>query len=395
MNINLTFHKTLAGTVKNNVDSDIWNKAVKLFEDGNYADSVRECIRFINPSIESQFANAGRTEYNVPHGSIIVHLKVTEQDFFITAPFLNIETSKKIPVMRQAAQLNFLPLALSHIVMEGEQLFFKFSCPLDLCEPYKIYDVLREICINADYYDDEFITKFGARRIQEPKVYPYTQEQKITAWNTMQHFITEAFEMYEQLENKRLSSFLWDIVVITILKIDYYCAPQGRMRSEIEKTLVYLAGKEDYSQRLSTGKDFLKKLQTYDRASFEQDLYSIDVFIPYKFRANTDTVRNGLQYSYDTACKEIKALDHTGAVFTLQYGILNLFYNNNVDTPIMKILTETMEQASGKPMEQASSILLKGVKQIMTTENLVPVSKVTFEPVKGEQKGFFKKLFGG
>lgn len=394
MNNNLTFQKTLTGSLKSNIDVNSWQKVQTQYDSGNFAGAVRDCINYVNPEIEKKFANADRTEYNVPHGSVIVNVKISETEFIVTAPFLNIEGAKQVPILRQVAQLNFTPLTLSRIELEGTQLHFKFSCPLDACEPYKVYDVLREICINADNYDDEFITKFDAKRIQEPKVYQYSSEQKAAAWNTIQQYIKETLEAYEQLENKRLNAFLWDILVITLLKIDYFCSPQGNLRVEIEKAISNLNSKDDYYQRLSGGKEFLKKLQNYDRAKFENDLYKIDVFVPYKFRTDLESVRNALKHAHETSEKEIKAIDHIGATFTIEYGILNFFYNNNVDDAIVDVLTQAMENASGKPMQEASGILYAAVNKIMTTDiaALTSASKEQNNPT--EKKGFFGKLFG-
>lgn len=392
MNNALSFHTSIAGSLRSTVDVSVWDRALKNYENGNYVEAMRDCIRYVNPEIENRFANPEKTKYQVPHGSIIVQVEIGAEQLRIRAPFLDIRGARQVPVMRQVAQLNFSPLSLSRIDLEEEQLFFVYECPLDLCEPYKIYDVLREICINSDNYDDEFITKFEAKRIQEPKIYPYSSGEKEKAWTNTQLYIREVFDMYEQLENKRLTAYLWDILVITMLKIDYYCAPQGKLRNEIEKTIAFMNGKDDYYQRLSAGKEFLRKLQQYERAEFDSDLYRIDVFVPYKFRTNLETVRNALTYAYETSDKEIKAYDHTGAVFTLQYGILNFFYMNSVEDDVAAILNKAMEEASAKPMQDAAAILFAAVRKIMTE---APAKEADSTSAKEERKGFFRKLFGG
>jgi hypothetical protein len=398
MNNNLSFHPTIVGSLKSNVDVDSWEKVQEHYQNGDYVESIRHCINYINPNIEKKFANADKTAYNVPHGSVIVNIKITEQELIITAPFLDITNAKRIPVLRQVAQINFSPLTLSHIDLDGNKLYFKFNCPLDLCEPYKVYDVLREICINADNYDDEFIAKFNAAHLQEPKVYHYTQEEKETAWKTIQSYIQEAFDGYEQLENKRLNNYLWDILVITLLKIDYYCSPQGNVRNGIEKAIANLNGKDDYYQRLSGGKEYLKKLQQYDITKFENDLYRIETFVPYKFRTTLETVRNNFKKPFETAENEMKVKDFTGATFTLQYAIFNFLYNNNVDDNIANILTAALQNASAKPMQEASVILFDAIKKIMTTDDLATTTSAPKnnqqENTKAEKKGFFSKLFG-
>lgn len=398
MNKNFSFHKTIGGSLRSNINEKVWDKVVHLYESEAFADSIRECFNYINPAIEQRYANPERTVYRVPHGSMIVEVYISETSFEVKAPFLTVEGAKLIPILRQVAQLNFHPLTLSRIELNENQLYFKYACPIQNGEPYKVYDVLREICINADNYDDEFISKFNASRIQEPNIFPYTSAQKEDAYTNIQLYIREAFEAYDFFENKRMTNFLWDVVVITLLKIDYYCTPQGTLRNEIEKTLSFLNSKEDYYKRLSSGKEFLKKLQAIDKATLEKDLYAIEVFVPYKFRTTLESVRNILKYAYETAEKEMKALDFTGATLTMEYGILNMFYNNNIEDRIAVLLTDAMKDAEGKPFADSAKILFDALKLIMTTDIYSTNFNVQAEQQSTNQqdsKGFFKKLFGG
>ena len=395
---NLSFHPTLAGSLKSNIDVNSWDKVQNDYQNEAYTDCIRNCINYINPDIEKKYANPEKTEYNVPHGSVIVSLKITEKELIVSAPFLDITNARQIPVLRQVAQLNFAPLMLSHINLEGDKLYFRFSCALELCEPYKIYDVLREICLNADNFDDEFIVKFNAARIQEPKIKYYTPQENETAWNTVQHYIKEAFDGYEQLENKRLNTYLWDILVITLLKIDYFCSPQGNLRNEIEKAINYLNGKDDYYQKLSGGKELLKKLQNADKTNFEKDLYRIETFVPYKFRTTLETVRNNFKNAYEASEAEMKAKDYIGALFTMEYTVLNFWYSNHMDDVLTDILTDAMKEASAKPVQEAAQILFNALKKIMTTDDFTTSSSAPQnnqqENEKTEKKGFFSKFFG-
>lgn len=394
MNNNLSFHPTLLPLSPSKDNDKLWEDVLKKYDEKKYTESVRALIVYIDKALEDKYANADKTEYFIPHGSVTVGLKIAEDTLFITAPFLDISTAKQVPLLRQVAQINFSPLTLSRIDLADNQLTFNFSCPLELCEPYKIYDVLREVCINADNYDDEFITKFSATHIQTPKTEPLTEEQKNLAYDRIQAYAAEALAGYEQLENKRLTAFLWDVLITTLLKIDYYCVPQGNLRNELEKTISFLNSKEDFYQRMSTAKDFLKKLQTTDKEKLKKDLYKIEIFVPYKYNANLDAVRNNLKYAYETAEKEMKAGDNIGATFSMSYGILNLFYSYNVDASVAALLTKAMTDASEKPMQESAKILYDAIHTIMTKDNFtVPVSKVADEAQK-ENKGFFKKIFG-
>ncbi len=400
MNTSLSFHPTIAGYLNSQLNIDIWDSIQELYDTGDYAKTVRECIRYIHPGIEEKYANAERTHYKIPHGSIIVEIRISDTEFEITAPFLNIGNAKRIPLLRQVAQINVTPLTLSRIELKDDQLYFHYQCPLDLCEPYKIYNIIREICINADNYDDEFISKFGANRIQEPHIEPYPTDVQETVWNTVQLYIREAFEAYDILESKRKTTYLWDILAITLLKIDYYCAPQGNLRSEIEKTFNVLNGKDDYYQRLSAAREFLKKLQSMDKQQFISNLYKIEVFVPYKFKASLESLRNGLQYAYDTSTKEIKGQDYLGALLTMQYGILNFLYSNNLEDIHADIITKAMEKTSSQPVAGAARHLYERLEYLIKSDKLqkkeqaeIAAQEKNAELPK-KKKGFIRRIFG-
>lgn len=366
MQNNFSFYPTIAITQNNKSVLTPFNEALNLYDKQQYIEAVRAVIKNINADAETRYGNKEKTEYAIPHGSVIVNIVITATEVQIYTPFLTISDAKKIPVLRQAAQLNFSPLTLAQIQLEDDKLYFNFSCPLHVAEPTKIYDVLKEICINADNYDDEFISKFNAAHICQPIIHPYSVLQKEQAWNTIQQYIKEAFDWYEKVENKRLSALLWDILVITILKIDYYCAPQGALRNEIEKTLIYLNAQNEYYQKLSAGKEFLKKIQKYDRNTFESNLYAIEVFIPYKIKIDLETIKSNLKNTVELAEKEIKKSDYLAAVLSLEYGILQLFFKYTFDDEIVKILTNVMQAVSLKPMQESATVLFNTLQKLMT-----------------------------
>lgn len=388
---NLSFRKPIIEPENSKINADIWPIVQTYYEKGDYANTVRSCINYIDSSVEKKYANADCTSYKIPHGSTYINIEITEEVFEVTAPFLNIDTAKKVPVLRQVSQLNFSPLTITNIELIDGQLYFKFSCKLNECEPYKIYDVLKEICINADNYDDEFIHKFGAKHIQMPNIIPYSAEQKEAAWNLVQLYIKEALQGYEQLEDKRLANYLFDILIITLLKIDYCCAPQGNLRVQLEKTISKLTSTDDYYQRMNSGKEFLLKLQAYNKESLGESLYSIDIFVPYKNRSTLENIRNTLKYAYETSEKEIKAEDYLGAIFTLQHHILYLLYNNTVELAITQLFVNAMIDASEKPVKEAASILFSAVQKLMNSDNFeVPNNDISSTKT---EDGFFQKIF--
>ena len=341
--------------------------------------------------------------FNAIKKHIASFVDVPDNDFSAFENSLKLKNIKKKDYFVKEGQvcdfIGFINSGLFRMfyILNGKEINLHFFLDNEFVVVYNSFLTNTPSKFYIEALEDAELVVFYKKRIQEPKIYAYSSEQKAAAWTTIQQYIKEAFEAYEQLENKRLTSYLWDVLVITLLKIDYFCAPHGTLRNEIEKTIVYLNSKDDYYQRLSGGKEYLKKLQNYEQAKFENDLYKIDVFVPYKFRTNLESIRNILKYAYETAEKEIKAMDYIGATCTLEYGILNLFYSNNVEDSIAEVLTKAMEEASAKPMQQASGILFDAVKKISTTDTFVNAaapSNTQQASNQSEKKGFFSKLFG-
>jgi hypothetical protein len=268
--------------------------------------------------------------------------------------------------MRQVTQLNFHPLTLVKIVLDdADNLMFTATVPLNLAEPYKLYDILREICVNADRYDDEFITKFKAKWIQEPKIHKYPQEDLNDIWKKIHSFIDEAYEYISFVEAKGGSAYTYDILKSTFSKIDYYIAPQGFLRSEFENSIVDLDSQSPFNERIYRGKEFLKKLKDYDKEKFLDDIYGADVFIPYKFKSNIDDVRKNFDYAYKTAKDEISKRSFMGAFFTMYCELLRLFYYNNVEDDLADLVIDTLEKSAQKSWEEAAGIVHEAFDIIM------------------------------
>jgi hypothetical protein len=312
--------------------------------------------------------NQDKSEFNIPHGSIILKLKIDKQNFNVTVPFLKIPAANYIPLLRQVTQLNIHPLNLSEIVLENDQLVFKYTCPLEMCEPHKIYNVLREICTYADRYDDEFIKKFGAARIHKPVIRRFSRDFVNFARQRIQLYLKEASAYIELFRRKRLFDHSLKLITITLLKIHYYIEPQGILGTNIEKTTALLQHREiPLTDKLRKGVEFLKDLQNYNPDEFAKDLYAVDVFIPIKYSIDVEKIETYWQEISGPVKKSIAARDYTAAVLTIQNAFFDLLYNYIVPYSTRRVIVESLLNSSGKTWAEASSILEVALNTIMNT----------------------------
>ncbi len=366
MNIAPTFFRSPLGSTRSKINTSNWDKVLDDYNNGRYADILVSLLNYVNPELVGKYGNPEKNKFEIPHGSVVVKIYQTDKEIKVEAPFLDISDSIKVPIMRQVTQLNFYPLMLVKIVLDdADKLNFMVDVPLELAEPYKLYDIFREICINADRYDDEFITKFKAKWIQEPQIQRFSGSELEDIWTKVQLIIDEAFQYISFFETKGGSAYTYDVLKSTFEKIDYYISPQGFLRTEFENNIVDLDSQAPFNDKMFRAKEFLKKLKEFDKEKFLEDIYKADVFIPYKFKSNIDDVRKNFQYAYDTSKDEISKRSFTGAFYTMYCEFLRLFYYNNVEDDLADLVVDALEKSAQKSWEEASGILREAFDTIM------------------------------
>lgn len=377
------FDKTLLGSIRRPIDPMKWDIVLDFYDRKQYKDIIVGILDYVDSELVSKRGNTAKTDFVIPHGSTLVKIKIDNKNFHVSAPFLEVPSTHNIPLLRQVTEINLFPLNLSTIVLKNNQLIFKYSCPLELCEPYKIYDVLREICRYADAYDDDFIKKFNARWIHKPVIKTFEQKYTDYAWNRVQLYLQEASAYIDYLERRRLIDFCLDMMVTSLMKIDYYAVPQGTVRTDIEQAVSQLQDNETpVNDRIRKGREFLSTLKALSKQEFTKDLYVAEVFIPLRLNFTNEMVEPYFQRYYEVARKEIAAREYLGAVLTLQTAFFSLFYNYIFPDDIREIVTTALVQSSHKPWDKAASLLGQALENVLQRQT--PKRK----------RGFLRTLFG-
>lgn len=396
----ISYDKSLLKSLKSSLDRDHWKYVMDEWDAKRYKNAVIGTLEYINRDAIKKYGNPDKTSFNIPHGSIKVQIQITDTDFIVTAPFLGLPDGPKVPVLRQVAQLNFHPLKLSNIILSNGQLNFEYKSPLDTCEPYKVYDILSEITYYADNHDDEFIKKFNAKRLNEPEVEMYDSQTVDKSWERFTAMINECKEYIQHFEGKRLPYFVWDIVSITLRKMEYALSPQGFLRVELEKTINDLMNQNlNINDKINRGKEFIDKLSKYEKASFQADLYKPVIFVPYKTSSSLENVKKSLEANYGRFNDEYNKQDYMGAAFTGLYAIYDLFYLYDMQDDIRECLESSLENSQQKGYSEACGIYKKAFEQIQTGN----FNNSSFNSERSGAKdgrdtrsggGFFKKIFG-
>ncbi len=383
MNKNITYFPPLQSKQTSTRQDEKWDEVVALFAAKQYDQVLPTLLDYVGSHLQ---AKKEGDAYVIPHGSVILTITQSDTEFSVKCPFLNISNAKKVPLMRRLAELRMHPLNLTNVVLENGLVYFSFSCPIELCEPYKIYSVLREICYYADSYDDEFIEKFDAAHLQEPKIMSFSSDIQQEAYTNYQKILDDGIQRFDHYMENRHENNAWYTLNITLKRIEFYATPQGYLRTILEKAIEGIFDRNTaFHDRLTNGKTSLEKLKSYPKDKFSEDLYEIETFIPHKYSGKKENIRENWEDSYTEAQELLANARFEDAVNLIQSCFYGVFYYNLIDESISKPITDAMSQASGLDYSQAAPILLKGMEAIMEDTFLGNDFGMDLSKIMGEQ----------
>lgn len=365
MNNTPKFYVNLWGNLQGNLNSSIWPNVTKAWQEKRYQDSFYGLLDYINPALRSKYGDASGTQFKVPHGSVVVDIKITGDNLNISCPLVDISDATRIPVLRKVAELNFHPLVLAQIKLSANQLAFNYTATLDTSEPFKTYYVLKEICTTADRYDDELREKFKAKNLIEPNVIYPTDDIATKAWSQVNEIINETFEYQTYFDSQRWFGSSLDFLVLALKRLDLCLQTQGFLKTESERLTGELSNNAlNLNDRIQSGRNFLKQIQQGGFDSFKKNLYQADTFIPERWRVNVDQVKSAIKNATAKTAQYHNEKNYIASVIESLYCIYDMFYRNNMDNTINYILIGALTNASGKTWADASGILLNGLQTI-------------------------------
>ncbi|MBW2700399.1 MAG: hypothetical protein JRF33_06230 [Deltaproteobacteria bacterium] len=346
------------------LDRDLYRTSTKQFEDGQYETSFRTFMNYVNREM-AEGCEIEPKRWQLPHGSLVVDMSIKDDLFEIKVPFIKLPADRLAPILRRSLDINTNVLTLSQIKLSDDGLYFHYSCPMALAEPFKIYGIIREICINGDSYDDEFIEEFGAEALREKQVTYLPEDVLEKAWNQFHQILDEAMGYDEYFVAKRWNGLCVDILGYALMKIDYSLAPQGYLRSKLEKSISWLWSRSPTEEVLANLRQDFKEFKSIEKEKFFKDFYRTTFFIHAKMSSEIEGCQKALAGRYDWAGQDKARSNHLGLTVNYIYGAYDLFYKFFVPTKLEEELQRTMEACSNKTWKEASELCWTSFQKIM------------------------------
>lgn len=382
------FQRPIQGIDEPRTEVSHWDKAMDAYDAKDYRKALIETINYMNPELLVGKETNGTFSLTKGQGSAEIHVEITDKTFSVKAPFLRVlDTTNKVALFRKIAEVNFNPLTLSQIHLKEDTLWFEHEMPIELCQPYKVYDVLREICVYADDYDDEFVEKYKADFYKEAHVQPMAGEEVEKVWGQITDILNDYKSYSAYFKEKRWNAFEWDITVISILKIVNMPYVHGTLRTKLQEYVHNMFnGQIDFQHRIDKGTNFMQKLCAKSKEDFLKDIYHADAFISLKWRSSVQILQDDAKNLERTVTKYINDGDNFSLCYFLQYNFLYMLYNFNVEELHKNAIYDVLEKVSGLEPQKAAPKLLDTYYSFLDGSTKASNSK--------SGKGLFAKLFG-
>ncbi len=347
------------------VRREIYEQSVDLYNEGKPMEAFHRLLDFLNEGFRTKFGNEDGTEFHIPHGSIVVHIRISEDTMHIESDFLNLPEKGQVAMLRQVADLNINKLLLADFVKEGNKLKMRYVTPLQQSHPHKIYGVLQNICNVGDRYDDEFQTKFAATHCYAPQVTPYSAETVDYVYEGIQTLGKATLDALNEYNALRHYGYSWNVLDTTFYQIAYFANPQGQFYNDLEKAIDDLDAERPIEELVSKGMDYLRKLLDTPKEQLAKDLYFVEKLVSNRRNASLQTIQEVFENVYNEATEAAQSGDFERATVRMLYIIYETFFYNDIPQEISTMLTHALQASGGQPMEQAAHILYETMNNIM------------------------------
>ncbi len=380
------YKRPLTTSSEPTVDVSFWNEAIDAFDEKEFRKAAIATVNYINPNLLKDIDTEQDIDITQMQGTAEIQLKITKDTFSVKAPFLRItDKTNKVALLRRVSEINFSPLTLPQIYLRNNELWFEYEMHIDLSQPNKVYDILREVCVYADDYDNMFIENYHASFYKEPSIVPLTDTAKEVVWKHIQEILQQYKDYSAFFKEKRWDEFEWDITVISLLQISNMPYVHGKLRTDIQEYVGNLFNVDlDFTFRKEKGTNFMKELCAKSQEDIMKDIYLAEQFISLRWRSSEQIIKDWAKNRLETVEKYEKDDSNFNLSYYLEFQFLKLIYDYNIEKKYLDAIHDVLEEVSGLEPNIARPKLTKVFYQFLNGEINDPTTK--------KKKGFFSNL---
>lgn len=372
------------------ISVELLDEAKALHEAGKYIESIHRFIDGLGRDLRKKYGDAEGRVFEIPHGTIKVRIEIDEKEFRIsTSKFRLPQNELRVALLRQVLNLNTRRLMLARFVKEEDTLRIEYHCPIAETHTYKLYSLVNNVCFVGNFYDEEFVSKFGVERLDEPQIRPYSEESIKRLHSALQTTGRYALEVASDLTNERNHNGAWAVVSTLLLQFLYYASPKGSLHRDVDKALDELDDDLPTPEQVQRARVFVEELLSRSADELAKGLYYEEVLSSDKNEASLQTIRDSFEAGYEDVTKALQGGNHERALIRLLHIIYRAYNLYEIPEGINAVLVEGLRSAGGKSVEEASLTLYRTVRTIMEGDSGIDQSPSLWQRVVN----LFKSLF--
>ena len=98
-----SFVAPVLNSTQSKVNTEAYEQAIDNYNEGKHLEAFRLLLDHLNPEFRTKYGNAEGTEFHIPHGSILVNIRIGEGKLHISADFLELPEKGRVAMLRQVA----------------------------------------------------------------------------------------------------------------------------------------------------------------------------------------------------------------------------------------------------------------------------------------------------
>lgn len=344
------------------------DRAIELFDAGDYAESVAETLRYLLPGVPIPDLTAEALCFE--QGSARVRAEIDAQGFSLSTVLAALT-----PEAQVTAALRFFLSRISATGqvfqprLRGEVVTLEFRDPLPLLHPVKLGEVLQRLPMEADNNDAWMVREFGVATPDRADMTPLSADEFERALAIWEGHWAAVDELMTESRRRRSVRFLDALGSYAANQVRYTLPLYGSLRARIQEASDTYTDKDEHpNKRDSVLAKAIKEMRQVGadelRASLGHARYAIN-----PLQEGTPSLLSSLlggQRMQTTG--ELRAVGRSlEAALELIADYLYLLAYHSWPADIEATLRQGLDQASGKPWREAADGLWNHANAIVRT----------------------------
>lgn len=330
-------------SVKSPEQLEAWRQSESHFAAGEYIPAWRTFFDYLrDPDVDNvQCDESGNVlHFQIHQGSRTIQGQADEGG--IEARALLARMSKpSVAVMRKLLEVNYALNYSRFALSDDSVISIRFEAPVGGGQPAKLYHALKEIALNADYYDDPLIEEFSTlESIDGGRIVRYGEAELAMRAGFFARWIQESLERAAQFDPEKQSGAISWILLSLAHRIEYLLAPQGGTIPILRKIVgIYFAqGDRSYPERNSEMLSLFQELSADVEARSARDFYRVTSTFATTGQSTPNSVLGVINDALNGYNHWKGLTDPTPALACLEYTAVQPLATTSVPSPVSDLM---------------------------------------------------------